>query len=76
MSASKKRTSQPRAPRPRIVAAAGTAVGNHNTGDYSRAKRIEQAMVAAIEECMAKGITDPNVIRQAQLDARDKAKSV
>lgn len=37
-------------------------------------KRVEDAMVAAILQAQAEGITDPNVIRERILAARDAAR--
>lgn len=50
------------------------AVGSATSAGKELGKRIEAAMVKAVLECSAKGITDPNRIRAAQLAAREKAK--
>lgn len=57
---------------PKIAAAAGTAGAGGKAG---LGKLIEKAMARAIADCFAKGITDDNAIRQAQLDARSEAKA-
>jgi hypothetical protein len=52
-----------------IVSAVGTAGGSAK----ELSEGVQQAMVWAIERAMAEGVTDPDEIRQRQLDARDKA---
>lgn len=60
-------------PAPRIVEAVASMSGVGVLGrDTSMATRCEQAMAQAILDTMAAGVTDPDVIRQAQLDARDR----
>jgi hypothetical protein len=54
---------------PTIVEAIGTAV--RGSGDKVTAEAIQQAMVEAIKYCYAKGITDSETIRSAQLAARE-----
>lgn len=57
-----------------IVSAVGVAVGHGDTeADISRAKTIETAMSDAIAQAQAEGITDPEVIRERILAARDIA---
>lgn len=53
----------------KVVSAVGTSA-NAKSGDL--AKRMEAAMVAAINKAMEDGITDPDKIRAAQLEARAK----
>ena len=53
-----------------IVAAVGVASG----GERLNAKAIEQAMVDAAKKCAEEGITDPNVIRERKLAARQALK--
>jgi hypothetical protein len=56
------------------VYAVGTAVGRGDTaGEIARAKRIEQAMADAVAQAQAEGVTDPDVIRERILAARDRA---
>lgn len=54
-----------------IVSAVGTAVGQfgHQT---AWTRKIEAAMVDAVKEAQAEGITDPVVIRARILDARTR----
>lgn len=40
--------------------------------DTALIDRLQTAMVAAVKQCQAHGITDPETIRQAQLEARDR----
>jgi len=56
------------------VFAVGTAVGHGDTAaEIARAKRIEQAMADAVAQAQAEGVTDPDVVRERILAARDKA---
>jgi hypothetical protein len=55
----------------KIVEAAGMAVAG--TGVTS--KIIEDAMAQATLDCAAKGITDPDKIRAAKLEARARVKA-
>jgi hypothetical protein len=56
----------------KIVKATGAAVGrNGEASDTSR--RIEAAMIAAVEKASADGITDPDKVRELMLAARDNA---
>lgn len=55
--------------------------GNVGTGETQfkkfgkfGAKFIEAAMVAAVNECYAKGVTDPDLIRECMMEARKLAK--
>ncbi len=54
----------------KVVAATGVAVGRQGGEDL--AQRIEAAMVTAIKDANAKGISDPDKIRALMLKARDK----
>lgn len=56
---------------PVIVEGIGTTVISENA---TIAEFLENAMVQAILDCIAEGITDPEVIRARQLTAKDKAK--
>lgn len=56
--------------KPVIVAATGVASG----GERLNAKAIEQAMIDATNKCAEEGITDPNVIRERKLAARQALK--
>ncbi len=58
---------------PRKVYAVATAVHSHT--DPDGAKRIEAAMVRAVEQALAEGITDPDVIRQRKLDVFQQLRS-
>ncbi len=58
---------------PRIAEATGAAA---SAKDGDLAKRIETAMSDAVTEAAAKGITDPNQIRQRMLEARDAVKGL
>lgn len=40
-------------------------------GDAKTSKRVEEAMAASITKAYAEGITDPDIIRERQLAARD-----
>ena len=51
-----------------IVAAVGTATGAMGITSAD----VERAMVAAIEQALSKGITDPDELRRVQLEARDR----
>lgn len=57
-----------------VVQAVGIAVGRHGEEKSDLAVKIEKAMRAACEKAQAEGITDPDVIRNLMLDARDKAR--
>lgn len=63
---------------PRIVEAVASMTPVAELGDaagQSLVSRIQDAMVAAVQKCQADGITDPEIIRQAQIDARDRVLS-
>jgi hypothetical protein len=51
-----------------VVSAVGTASG----GNQFLADLLQTALVESIERAIAEGVTDPDEIRQRQLDARDK----
>jgi hypothetical protein len=53
----------------RIVEAVGTATSSQHKG---LARVIEAAQVKAVEDCMAEGITDPNVIKERKQAARQR----
>ena len=56
----------------KVVSATGVAAGKH--GEATTASRaIEAAMVKAIEDAHAAGITDPKQLRKLILAARDEA---
>lgn len=60
---------------PRIVEAVASMTAPGELGEaegIAKVKRLQDAMVAAVMQCQADGVTDPEVIRQAQIDARDK----
>ena len=52
-----------------IVQAVGTVV--HVEGDTTLGEVIEAAMVKAVEDCHADGVTDPTAILKAKLAARN-----
>jgi len=54
----------------KIIAAVGAATN----GKTPNAKRIEQAMSAAVTKAMAAGITDPDEIRRMMLEAAAQAR--
>lgn len=61
----------------KIAEAAGSASGSFpGTGEEGRARaaRIERAMIAATEQAMKDGITDPAIILKIKLKAREDAK--
>lgn len=62
---------------PTTIVQAVAAMTSHaeigNTDAAARNKLIQDAMVAAIEQAQADGITDPEVIRARILEARDIA---
>lgn len=67
----------PAAPKPTATpdeAGIATAHG-HASGSRSKAEAIETAMSQAILDARAEGITDPAVIRERMMMARDKAKA-
>lgn len=51
-----------------IVEAVGIAV---NSADPGRKERLEEAMMKAVKAAQAEGISDPDVIREHILKARD-----
>lgn len=57
-----------------IVQSTGVAVGLHGERTVVT-NQIEAAMIAAIEKAAADGITDPDLIRELILAARDLAVS-
>ena len=60
-------------PEKRVVAAVGAAVGHGGQTDTGeKGKALQAVMVQAIEDIMATGEQDPDKIRKAQLDARQK----
>lgn len=60
------------AKKPTIAAATGAAGGKRDAAGKSNV--IEQAMVAAIEQAAAEGITDPVEVKKRILAARKAAK--
>jgi adenylylsulfate kinase-like enzyme len=56
------------ADKPTIVEATGSATA----GKSASAREIEKAMAEAIEQALAEGVTDPDEIRERQLEARRK----
>ena len=54
---------------PKIVEAVGTIVISTNA---ARKSQLQAAMVKAVLDCMAEGITDPDVIRTRQLAAKER----
>lgn len=64
-------------PKPRIVEAAGSASGSLEQTPEAKAlaAKIERAMVAATEECVAAGVRDPDLIREHKLAARAAVKA-
>lgn len=59
---------------PRIVTAVASMTAPAEVGDaegQALVSRIQGAMVAAVQKLQAEGVTDPELIRQAQIDARD-----
>lgn len=57
-----------------IAAAAGHATGGRS--EDGRGKAVERAMEEATEQCLAEGITDPGVIRERKLAAREAVRAV
>lgn len=55
---------------PVIIEAAGTAASSLGKSGYAR--RIEEAMTDAVTECLANGVTDPEVILKRKLAARSR----
>lgn len=51
-----------------------SAVGSTASGRTSVGALVQAAMAAAIDACMKKGITDPDLQREAMLKAREKVK--
>lgn len=59
----------------RVVASAANMSGAAAIGGHSSlGKAIEEAMTAATYECLERGITDPDKIREAKLAARQRVK--
>ena len=60
----------------KIVEAVGVSANSlsREPGAKNRSKLIEAAMVKAIEDTRAKGITDPVKIREAMMEARERVK--
>lgn len=59
-----------------IVEGVGIAVGpagDNSPDTRARAKAIEQAMSEACAKAQGAGVTDPDLIREAMLEARDRA---
>ena len=67
-----KKTAVERAPKLRIVAAAGTAVASNVSGNADLAARMESAMSKAVLDCYAEGVTDDKAILKRKLAARDE----
>lgn len=59
---------------PKVVEAVGAMAGTVNPRHGSLAKRVEQAMTEAIRDAYAQGITDPVVIRERMMAAREAVK--
>lgn len=58
-----------------VVQATGVIVVNGDPGNAANTelvKKIEGAMLAALQEAQADGVTDPDVLRARMLEARDK----
>lgn len=55
-----------------IVQAVGIATAHGSMGD-PRSEKIAEAMRKALEAAQAEGITDPDVLRERMLKARDAA---
>lgn len=60
----------------KVFVSVATASGSRGAGKSDMSKRIEAAMIAAIEGQHAKGITDPDKVRAAILKARETVKTV
>lgn len=58
----------------RIVEAVGVSANAKLPRDRTLSQRIEAAMSQAVRDCYAEGITDPAVIRERMLAAREAAK--
>lgn len=48
------------------------AVGTATTSERGKAIAIQDAMAAAVLECSAEGITDPDIVRARILEAREE----
>ena len=59
----------------KIVEAVGSISISHSPGGRARSEAIQAAMSAAVLECSAQGITDPELIREAMLAARERVKA-
>ncbi len=53
------------------VSATAVMTAHSSLGKEPISLAIEQAMIAAVEKCAADGITDPEEVRAAMLEARD-----
>ena len=55
----------------KVVSATAAMTAHSAVGKEPRSIRIERAMIAAIDACAKKGITDPEKVHKAMLEARD-----
>jgi len=58
----------------KIVEATGASSSSLAPGRKGLSKLIETAMTEAIKKAQAEGITDPNVIKERMLQARQEVK--
>ncbi len=59
--------------KPRVVTAVASMTSHGVLGDDAvQNTKIINAMVAAVKDLQARGVTDTEIIRAAQLEARDK----
>ena len=55
-----------------IVAATGTIVGSSPGSNPQNARDLEALMHAAVVQCTAEGVTDPAVILERKMAARER----
>lgn len=59
----------------KIVEAVGAISINQSPGGRALAAAVQAAMSDAVLACNAEGITDPEIIREAMLAARERVKA-
>ncbi len=56
--------------KPKVVEAVGVSANSLSHAGRSRAKEIEAAMSAAVNQCFADGVTDPAKMKERMMSAR------
>lgn len=72
-----RKSNSEREPRGRVAEGTGVAVRSIAPGQAGRdrARLVERAMSDAVLESSAEGITDPKIVRQRMLEARDRIRA-